>query len=110
MSRTDRLDAISAVAAKSSQIAQQAQSMLTTEDALLVPVISKVVSRQDQEAFNNQVIRNLGILDSRLHLVGMHEAVVNSHSEYPLFQQTIPRIPQMLIPRWKRLLYQPKWE
>jgi len=51
----------------------------------------------------------MGVLDSRLHLVGMHEAVLEEgEAEQALFQQEIPAIPRYMIPRWKRLLYDPQ--
>ena len=84
--------------------------MLALEDSLLVPIVAKVVPDSEQKSFNNQVIRNLGLFDSRLHLVGMHEAVweLNDDNERKLFEESIPRVPRMLIPRWKRLLYEPQ--
>jgi hypothetical protein len=52
----------------------------------------------------------LGILESRIHLVGMHETVTscNDKSEYAMFQKVIPSIPQRMIPRWHKSLYEPK--
>jgi hypothetical protein len=84
--------------------------MLYLENSFLVPTIARIVPEHEQKSFNNKVIRNLGVLDSRLHLVGMHEAVweLNDDQEKKLFEETIPSIPQRLIPRWKRLLYQPR--
>ena len=40
----------------------------------------------------------------------MYEAVneLGDKSERKLFEQTIPAIPQKLIPRWKRKLYEPQ--
>ena len=96
------------VAIKSAQIVESAQTMKDLEDSLLVPTIAQLVSESEQKSFNNKVIKNLGIWDSRLHLVQMHEAVANNEAEKKLFEQTIPGIPQMMIPRWKRLLYQPR--
>ena len=91
-------------------MAEYARSMLELEDSLLVPVIARVVPESEQKSFNNRVIRNLGIFDSRLHLVGMHEAVIasNDKTELAMFEETIPTIPRMLIPRWRRLLYEPQ--
>jgi len=83
--------------------------MLQREDSLLVPAVAQLVPESEQKSFNNKVIRNLGIFDSRVHLVGMHEAVwaLNNENERKLFQEAIPSIPQYLIPRWKRTLYEP---
>lgn len=95
---------------ESEAIVDCANSMLELEDNLLVPVIARVVPAPEQKSFNDKVIRKLGILDSRLHLVGMHEAVIelNNKEEQELFRTSIPKIPQMMIPRWKRLLYEPR--
>ena len=108
-SREERLRAIEDVASISGSIVEHGRSMMQREDSVIVPAISMLVSEPEQKAFNNKVIRNLGILDSRLHLVGMYEAVkeLKDPSEQKLFEETIPTIPQKLIPRWKRKLYAP---
>lgn len=105
-----RREAFAEMSTKASAIADCARSMLQLEDELLVPTIAKVVPASEQKTFNNLVIRKLGILDSRLHLVGMHEAVweLDNEAERQLFKNFIPSIPQMLIPRWRRLLYEPR--
>jgi hypothetical protein len=83
--------------------------MIKIEDRLLVPAIAILVSESKQRALNNRVIFNMGVLDSRLHLVGMHEAVVEQGDiELELFEKEIPAIPRYMIPRWKRLLYDPQ--
>jgi len=84
--------------------------MMEKENTLLVPAIAQIVTESEQKSFNNKVLRSLGILDSRLHLVGMHEAVLESKNpkEQELFRHAIPSIPQMMIPRWKRKLFEPK--
>jgi len=109
-SKANQSDVCEIVASGSAKIAEHAKLMLDLEDSLLVPTIARVVSESEQKSFNNQVIRNLGIFDSRLHLVGMHEAVwaLGDDKEKKLFEDTIPGIPQRLIPRWKRLLYEPQ--
>ena len=109
---TSQIKQLEIVASKSADIADCAQAMLNLEDAYLVPTIARIVSPNEQKAFNDKVIRNLGILNSRLHLVSMHEAVwsldKDRHDERALFESSIPKIPQMMIPRWKRLLYEPR--
>lgn len=84
--------------------------MMDIENSLLVPSIAQIVPQSEQKSFNNKVLLNLGVFESRLHLVGMYEAVQESNNklEMDLFQQAIPSIPQMMIPRWKRKLYDPK--
>jgi hypothetical protein len=110
MSLSYRAVAVTSVAAGSAKIAEYARSMLALEDSLLIPIIARFVPESEQKSFNNRVIRNLGIFDSRLHLVGMYEAVaeLNDKTELELFDRTIPSIPRMMIPRWKRLLYEPQ--
>jgi len=105
-----RSDAFRQIATNSAAIADRATSMLRLEDKLLVPTIARVVPASEQKSFNDKVIRNLGILDSRLYLVSMHEAVweLNNEQERRLFKQSIPSLPQRMIPRWKRLLYEPR--
>ena len=99
--------AIQSIGERSAQVAEQTRSMLHLENAYLVPTLARLIPEAEQKAFNNQVIRNLGIWDSRLHLVSMYEAIVEDPVELALFEQTIPSIPRKMIPRWKRLLYQP---
>lgn len=110
VSKSVRYGAVGDVADKASEIAESVNSMLKREESVLVPAVARIVPESEQKSFNNQVIRKLGILDSRLHLVGMHEAVweLEDKSERQLFRDTIPSLPQMMIPRWKRLIYEPR--
>lgn len=105
-----RIEAIKTVAESAASLQGCAKRMIHLEDTWLVPGIAKIVPESEQKSFNNRVLRNLGILDSRLHLVAMYEAVEESKDskEKALFEQAIPSLPQMMIPRWKRKLYEPK--
>ena len=80
------------------------------QDTLLVPAISKVVSPKTQKSFNNKVLLKLGVLESRVHLVGMHDAVVESGiaDEKRNFDTEIPYVARMMIERWRHSLYLPK--
>lgn len=101
-------DAIwSKVATKSAQLAEQAQSMLDTEQAVLIPLVALQVPAKEQHALNNAILRKLGLWDSRLHLVNMYQTIKDDPKEYAQFQKTIPSVAQRMIPRWKRLLYDP---
>lgn len=104
-----RADATSNVARMSAALNTRAQSVFDREERLLVPAVAATVAEKEQKSFNNRVIRKLGILDSRLHLVGMHDAVWEGvdENERELFNVAIPSIPRMMIPRWRRLLYEP---
>lgn len=110
MSDDVRCKAIVEITDKASAVVDSLESMLHREETLLVPAVARIVPESEQKSFNNKVIRKLGIMDSRLHLVGMHEAVwdLKDTSERELFDETIPSIPRMMIPRWKRLLYEPR--
>lgn len=105
-----RAEAVEKMVVQSSAIAEHARAMLRLEDALLVPTVARLVPESEQKSFNSKVIRMLGLFDSRTHLVGMHEAVweLDNKAERKLFQESIPSIPQYMIPRWKRLLYEPR--
>mmetsp|Transcript_11499 Transcript_11499/g.27454 ORF Transcript_11499/g.27454 Transcript_11499/m.27454 type:complete len:341 (+) Transcript_11499:390-1412(+) len=105
-----RAEAIAEVAKQSAELSNLVQRMISVEDTLLVPAIGAIVPTKEQKAFNNKVLMKLGLLDSRLHLVGMYEAVWEGDDsrEKELFQETIPGISRKMIPRWKRKLYQPK--
>jgi len=105
-----RAEAIAEVAKQSAELSNLVQQMISVEDTLLVPAIGAIVPTMEQKAFNNKVLMKLGLLDSRLHLVGMYEAVLegDNSKEKELFQEAIPGISRKMIPRWKRKLYQPK--
>jgi hypothetical protein len=110
---SDRSNAIIEVADRSAQLQDCARGMMYIEDKWLVPAIADIVPEKEQKSFNNKVLRKLGLLDSRLHLVGMYEAIIeedddDSTKEQELFQRAIPSISRQLIPRWKRKLYEPK--
>lgn len=70
-----RTSAITKVANQSLELQAVTQKMMALEDQLLVPAIGAIVPPKEQKSFNNRVLLKLGILDSRLHLVGMYEAV-----------------------------------
>jgi hypothetical protein len=63
-----------------------------------------------QKSFNSKVLRQLGLLESRLHLVGMHDAVWESGIEVEKmkFEEEIPFVARMMIERWRQSLYIPK--
>jgi len=105
-----RSNAIEEVADQLSDLQHLVHRMMFIEDTLLVPAVGAIVPVKEQKSFNNKVLRKLGLLDSRLHLVGMYEAVWedNDSIEKELFQQAIPGMSRKMIPRWKRKLYQPK--
>jgi hypothetical protein len=110
---SDRSNAITEVAAKSAQLQDCARNMMYIEERWLVPAIANIVPEREQKSFNNKVLMKLGLLDSRLHLVSMYDAIMEedvdeSMKELELFQRAIPSISRQLIPRWKRKLYQPK--
>jgi hypothetical protein len=108
---TLRKGAIKTVADQSARLQEFARNMAELEDTYLVPAVAAIVPDKEQKTFNTKVLRGLGILDSRLHLVSMYEAVwedKNNLKEKELFRQAIPSVPQMMIPRWKRKLYAPK--
>uniref|UniRef100_A0A6U2S798 RxLR effector candidate protein n=2 Tax=Leptocylindrus danicus TaxID=163516 RepID=A0A6U2S798_9STRA len=107
---TRRSEAASNVAQMSSTLATRTRDILTRQEQLLVPAVAALVPESEQKSFNSRVIRKLGIFDSRLHLVGMYDAVMETADivEEKLFEEMIPMIPRMMIPRWRRKLYEPK--
>ena len=88
---------------------EKIQNVMELQDEYIVPAIAISVSAKKQQSLNNRVIRKLGLLDSRIHLVGMYDAIISERStEQPLFKQSIPAIPRYMIPRWKQSHYLPK--
>jgi len=105
-----RHQAISNVAQMSADMTSRTRRIMETEENILVPIVGEFISAGEQKSFNSKVIRKLGLLNSRLHLVGMYDAVWEDADikERDLFIDTIPYLPRAMIPRWKRLLYQPQ--
>jgi len=105
-----RLEAIDNVAKMSGALTFKTRGIYSKEEKYLIPAISALVSTSEQKSFSNKVLRKLGILDSRLHLVGMHDAVweKGDESERELFVEAIPYIPRLMIPRWRKTLYEPQ--
>jgi len=106
----NRVNAIQEIMDRSAQLQSVAQRMMETEEQLLVPAVALLVPEREQKSFNQKVLLKLGLLDSRLHLVGMYEAINNNdqEKEKELFQKAIPSLSRKMIPRWKRKLYEPK--
>jgi hypothetical protein len=96
------------IAINAATVANSTQDMLRREESIIIPTIAHILSEQEQKSINNLVIRKLGIFDSRLHLVGMYEAIHKHVNEIQVFQKVIPLIPQKLISRWKRTMYEPR--
>ncbi|KAK1744765.1 trypsin-like serine protease [Skeletonema marinoi] len=85
----------------STRLSDQLHSMRSLQEMLIVPSISQVVSASEQKSFNNK---------SRVHLVGMHDAVWESGSEIEKqkFEKEIPYVARIMIERWRKSLYAPK--
>ena len=88
-------------------LAEETRKVLVAQDTLVVPIVVRDVSEKEQTKFNNLVLRKLGLLNSRVHLVGMRDAVWESGSslERRLFEADIPRVARSMIPRWRAGLY-----
>lgn len=85
-----------------------AQTMLQTEESLLIPLVAHYIPPSTQSRLNQRVLATLGVWDSRLHLVGMHQTIQHDKQEMARFQQEIPYLARSMIGRWKRLLYDPR--
>jgi len=96
----------------STNISTLMRSISTKEECLLIPAVAKLVSSKEQKSFNSRVLRKLGFLEARIHLVGMHDAVhddsYGNEEERALFEHEIPALPKMMISRWRRTLYLPQ--
>eukprot|EP00984_Skeletonema_dohrnii_P000637 scaffold195_cov118-Skeletonema_dohrnii-CCMP3373.AAC.9 len=94
----------------STRLSDQLHSMRNLQEMLIVPSISQVVSASEQKSFNNKVLLALGLLESRVHLVGMHDAVWESGSEIEKqkFEKEIPYVARIMIERWRKSVYAPK--
>lgn len=98
------------IARSSTQLLDQLTKMRNLHENLIVPSISRVVPSKVQKSFSNKVLYSLGLLESRLHLVGMHDAVWESGigDEKKKFESEIPYVARVMIERWRLSLYIPK--
>jgi len=78
------------------------------QENVFVPFITAHITVRDQERFNRQVIKTLGMLESQVHLVGMREAISKQPTEEKIFKQQIPRLVQSMIPVWRNAVYKKK--
>jgi hypothetical protein len=96
---------------KSDLLSSMTASIMNREDRFLVPGVMRVVPSNEQKSFNNKVLRNLGIFESRKHLIGMYDAVHDSmygnEEEQLMFVEQIPSVARLMIGRWRRTLYDP---
>lgn len=101
---------LSDMAKSSTQLADQLTAMRNLHETLIVPAIAQVVPSKVQKSISNKVLLSLGILESRLHLVGMHDAVWESgvEAEKQMFESEIPYVARVMIERWRSSLYIPK--
>jgi len=54
----------------SAVIADCGRAIMHRENSVIIPAIARFVPEHEQKNYNDKVIRALGILDSRVHLVG----------------------------------------
>lgn len=98
------------VAWSSRRLVDQLATMRKLQETLIVPAISRVIPSKVQKSFNSKVLLSLGLLESRLHLVGMYDTVWESGIEAEMikFEKEIPYVARMMIERWRQSLYIPK--
>mmetsp|Transcript_4624 Transcript_4624/g.10385 ORF Transcript_4624/g.10385 Transcript_4624/m.10385 type:complete len:139 (+) Transcript_4624:158-574(+) len=90
------------------ELVQTVEHKMEFQDTYFVPFI-KTLSEYKQVVLNTNILRELGLWNSRLHLVGMHLAIEeDAPQEKLLFQKEIPLLARVMVPRWKRLLYAPR--
>lgn len=108
--RSQCIQATKNLALLSGALTSLVDSIMDQENKFLVPAVAKIVPKKEQKSFNNKVLLELGILESRVHLVGMYDAVVESgiEKEREMFRDFIPVIPRMMIPNWRKKLYNPQ--
>mmetsp|Transcript_10404 Transcript_10404/g.21745 ORF Transcript_10404/g.21745 Transcript_10404/m.21745 type:complete len:346 (-) Transcript_10404:19-1056(-) len=94
----------------STKLSKQLNVLRNLQESLIVPSVARIVPSGEQKSFNNRVLLKLGLLESRVHLVGMHDAVWESglEEEKEMFESDIPYVARMMIERWRKSLYLPK--
>jgi len=108
--RQQRRQNLNEIMQLSSQLSERLSQMRELQETFVVPAIALVVPSRSQKTFNNRVLLKLGVLESRVHLVGMHDAVWESGSEIEKkkFETEIPYVARVMIDRWRKSLYNPK--
>lgn len=91
----------------STKLSKQLNVLRNLQESLIVPSVARIVPSGEQKSFNNRVLLKLGLLESRVHLVGMHDAVWESglEEEKETFKSDIPYVAQIMIERWRKSLY-----
>ncbi len=94
----------------STNLSGQLQALRNLQESLIVPSVARIVPSGEQKSFNNKVLLQLGLLESRVHLVGMRDAVWESglEMEKKTFESDIPYVARIMIERWRKSLYLPK--
>uniref|UniRef100_A0A6V2CEW3 Uncharacterized protein n=1 Tax=Ditylum brightwellii TaxID=49249 RepID=A0A6V2CEW3_9STRA len=105
-------ESVTNIAQMSAALTTRARSIFDRIERLVVPAVALLVSEKEQKYIDNKILLKLGLFQSRVHLVGMYEAVWelegDGRKERELFRKMIPYIPQKMIPRWRRSLYEPQ--
>ena len=83
------------------------EELVTAQSYFLVPLIRAHSSFLEQHKMNLFIVANLGILDSRILLCAMHDTA-QEINEDNLFVKSVPFLARMMIPKWKRTLYEPR--
>jgi len=86
------------------------KSNIEVQDKSVVPCIAENLSRWKQGRVNNRILRGLGLLTSRAHLVGMHDAVMElkgegGERERELWKGKIPKVARMGVKGWRKGVY-----
>lgn len=93
---------------KLNEIIVRAKSMLEHKNNIVIPAVTKLVPERRQKSTISKIMSSLGVLDSRLHLVGFHEAIKNNKKELRLWNENIPLVARKVIPMWKQTQYDPR--
>lgn len=86
---------------------EQHRALRDAQEAYLVPRVAAAVDASAQEKFNTKVVRYLGVLNSRKHLVSFDLAIDESGSAQDRadFDRQVPAVMRWALPRWRRTIY-----
>jgi len=85
-----------------------AQALLERKNNVIIPAMTHLVPAHKQRSTISKIMSSLGVLDSRLHLVGFHEAIKDNKVELKLWNENIPFVARKVIHLWKQTQYDPK--
>ncbi|CAN0400504.1 unnamed protein product [Ascophyllum nodosum] len=92
----------------SEDLEEKVARLSRSQESMIVPFTAAYVDGNEQWKFNEKVVLSLGLVDSQVFLVAMHDTLKPDKEEFKVFRLEVPKFARALIPTWRRLLYSPR--